>query len=131
VSRAAVALLAAGVLFLAMLAALEIGHRAGVRRLAADPEGARVGLTTVDAAVFALFGLLVAFTFSGAATRLEARRASIVEELNAEPRGCVSSWRARRTVRPSCSRCGSAWRSPPPCSPATAWPAGAVGAGRT
>lgn len=37
----------------------------------------------IDAAVFALLGLLLAFTFSGAASRFEHRRALIVEEANA------------------------------------------------
>ena len=37
----------------------------------------------MDGAVFALLGLLVAFTFSGAASRFDARRHLIVEETNA------------------------------------------------
>ena len=71
---------------LAMLAAtlclLEIGRRLGVRRLAQDPEGAKAGAGAVDGAVFGLMGLLIAFTFTGAAARFDARRALAVEEAN-------------------------------------------------
>jgi hypothetical protein len=73
-------LLAAGLL-LAMFACLEIGHRLGRRRAAQDREGAGAGV--VDGAIFALLGLLIAFTFSGAASRFDQRRALIVEEANA------------------------------------------------
>jgi hypothetical protein len=40
-------------------------------------------LGDVDAAIFGLLGLILAFTFSGAASRLEVRRAQIVQEANA------------------------------------------------
>lgn len=70
-------------LFLGMMLLLETGRRIGSRRLAADPIGASAGVGTVDGAVFGLMGLLLAFTFSGAATRFDLRRALIVEEANA------------------------------------------------
>jgi len=70
-------------LFLGMLLFLDIGRRIGTRRRAQDPEGAGAGTGAVDGAVFALLGLLVAFTFSGAAARFDTRRALIVEEANA------------------------------------------------
>ena len=54
-------------LFIGMLCLLEVGRRVGQRRRAADIEGARAGVGVVDGAVFALLGLLLAFTFSGAA----------------------------------------------------------------
>jgi hypothetical protein len=69
--------LLAGMLFL-----LEMGRRIGARRLAADPDGARTRLGAVEGAVFGLLGLLIAFTFSGAATRFDARRQLIVDEAN-------------------------------------------------
>ena len=72
----------AGGLFLGMLLLLETGRRIAIRRLAQDPEGAREGLGVVEGAVFSLLGLLIAFTFSGAATRFEGRRHLIVEEAN-------------------------------------------------
>lgn len=65
------------------LGMLELGRRLGVRRLARDPEGAKAGSGAIDGAVFGLLGLLIAFTFSGAAARFDTRRQMIVEEANA------------------------------------------------
>ncbi|MCC6765713.1 MAG: DUF4239 domain-containing protein [Deltaproteobacteria bacterium] len=70
-------------LFLGMLVMLEIGRRVGDRVERLDPEGAHTGTGPVEGAVFALLGLLVAFSFSGAAARFDARRHLIVEETNA------------------------------------------------
>lgn len=70
-------------LLLGMLLLLEIGRRVGARRLAQDAEGARAGTSTVEGAVFALLGLLIAFTFSGATSRFDERRQLVVEEANA------------------------------------------------
>jgi len=70
-------------LFFGVLASLEIGRRIGLARLARDPEGARAGTGAVDGAIYGLLGLLVAFTFSGAALRFEERRKLIAEEANA------------------------------------------------
>lgn len=70
-------------LFIGILILLDVGRRLGARRLASDPEGARAGTGTVEGAVFALLGLLIAFTFSGAAARFDARRDLIVQETNA------------------------------------------------
>ena len=69
-------------LFLGMLLAIEAGRRLGRRRLIADPESARAGAGAVEGAVFALLGLLIAFTFSGAASRFDARRQLVAEEVN-------------------------------------------------
>jgi ABC-type glycerol-3-phosphate transport system permease component len=75
--------LAVILLFPLMLITLEIGRRIGLRRLAVDPEGARAGASAVEGAVFALFGLLIAFTFTSAASRYEARRDLLVQHANA------------------------------------------------
>jgi len=75
-------LVCAGV-FAGMLVCLEVGRRHGRRKAARDPHAAAEGLGTVDGAVFALLGLLLAFTFSGAAARFDTRRQLIVEEANA------------------------------------------------
>lgn len=72
-----------GGLFLGMLLSLEIGRRLGARRLAKDLEGARPGIDAAEGAVFALLSLLVAFTISGAASRYEARRQLVAQEVNA------------------------------------------------
>ena len=73
----------AGGVFAGMLVLQEAGRRLGARRLARDPEGARAGLGAVEGAIFGLMGLVVAFTFSGAAARFDTRRQLIVEEANA------------------------------------------------
>src|SRR5579864_5362173 len=70
------------VLFLGMLILLETGRRLGVRRRPKESEGERGSLGTVEGAVFALFGLLMAFTFSGAASRFNEKRMLIAEEAN-------------------------------------------------
>ena len=68
-------------LFVGALVLLETGRRIGVRRAVRDPE-VTAGLGAVDGAVFGLMGLLIAFTFSGAASRFDTRRQLIVEEVN-------------------------------------------------
>jgi len=75
-------LLFALLLLIGMLLLLEIGRRLGVRRRPRESEGERGGLGTVEGAVFALFGLMVAFTFSGAASRFNEKRILIAEEVN-------------------------------------------------
>jgi hypothetical protein len=69
-------------LLLGMLACLEIGRRIGVRRLIQDPAEAHAGFGAIEGAVLALLGLLLAFTFSGAGARFDARRQLIVDETN-------------------------------------------------
>lgn len=78
-----IALLSAVGLFLGMLLFLEIGRRIGAGRLASDPEGLPKGVSAAEAAVFGLLGLIVAFSFSGAASRFEDRRHLITQEANA------------------------------------------------
>jgi len=70
-------------LFLGMLLLLEAGRRLGLRRRGHDADSAAAGGRVVEGAVFGLLGLLVAFTFSGAAARVDIRRQLIVEETNA------------------------------------------------
>jgi hypothetical protein len=77
-----VVLLSAG-LFGGMVVCLEIGRRIGMRRIASGPEAGRDGLLAIEAAVFGLLGLLVAFTFAAAASRFEARRQGTIDEANA------------------------------------------------
>jgi hypothetical protein len=67
-------------LFVGVMVLMEVGRRIGLRRLAADIEGARQGVGTVEGAVFGLLGLLIAFTFSGAASRFDDRRHLVVDE---------------------------------------------------
>jgi hypothetical protein len=69
-------------LFLGMLILLETGRRLGLSRRAKESEGERGNLGTIEGAVFALFGLMVAFTFSGAASRFNEKRMLVAEEVN-------------------------------------------------
>ena len=69
-------------LFVGILAAMELGRRLGKRQLA-SPDGGPAGFGAVEGAVFGLLGLLLAFTFSGAAARFDDRRHLIREEANA------------------------------------------------
>ena len=78
-----VILIIAGLLFPITLIIMEVGRRLGLRRMAEDPKGARAGASAVEAAVFALFGLLIAFTFTSAASRYETRRDLVVQHTNA------------------------------------------------
>jgi hypothetical protein len=73
----------AAALFAGMLGCLEIGRRVGVRNFAKNPERALLGLGTVEGAVFGMYALLLAFTFSGAAARFDTRRQLIAQEANA------------------------------------------------
>jgi hypothetical protein len=79
--------IAVGIAFLWLsggaVALMELGRRAGRRRVAQLGEGVLDGFGAVEGAVFALLGLLMAFTFSAAASRFEARRDLIVREANA------------------------------------------------
>jgi hypothetical protein len=77
------AVLVAAGLFAGVLLFLELGRRVGLRRLKQEGDGAGAGVGVVEGAVFALLGLLIAFTFSGAAARFDDRRDLIVDEANA------------------------------------------------
>src|SRR4051812_45493567 len=76
------ALLIFATIFASTLALLMMGRRIGIRRRAADPEGA-AGSGAIEGAVYGIMGLLLAFTFSGAAARFDMRRQLIVKETNA------------------------------------------------
>ena len=67
-------------LMLAILVMIWAGGRLRRRQVLT---GDLKGLGAVDAAIFSLMSLLIAFTFSGAAQRFDARRQLIIEETNA------------------------------------------------
>ena len=75
--------------FASMVAVLEAGRRLARRQPAAGGAAAPGGLGTLESAVFGLFGLLLAFTFSGAIDRFNLRRSLIIRETNA----IDSAWR--------------------------------------
>jgi hypothetical protein len=69
-SYTSIAVLCSLILLLGMIIAFETGRHIGIRWLA--EEQAANGL--LDGAVFGLLGLLLAFTFKGAASRFEHRK---------------------------------------------------------
>jgi hypothetical protein len=71
----------AAFLFVAVVAMLEVGRRLALRRAARDGESPGTG--ALAGAVYGLLALLIAFTFSGAASRFDSRRQLVVEEANA------------------------------------------------
>ncbi|MGH9556644.1 MAG: hypothetical protein ACRD2Y_12565 [Terriglobales bacterium] len=82
-SHAGSAVTQAIALFVGMMVCLEVGYRLGRRSLETHGASAHEGTGTIDAAVFALLGLLLAFTFAGSTSRLDAKRQLIVQEANA------------------------------------------------
>jgi hypothetical protein len=75
-------LLFALLLLIGMLLLLEIGRRLGVRWRPKELEGDRDSLSTIESAVFALFGLMIAFTFSGATSRFSEKLMLVADEAN-------------------------------------------------
>ena len=69
------------VLFIGMVVMIEAGRLFG-RRTKSD-DASQTGRTAIGGAVYGLLALLIAFTFSGAATRFDSRRYLIVDESNA------------------------------------------------
>jgi hypothetical protein len=69
-------------LFAGMVFLLEVGRRLRLRPRMKDGEGSAAGLGVVEAALFGLMALVLAFSFSGAASRFDDRRNLIVEEAN-------------------------------------------------
>jgi hypothetical protein len=77
------AILLMSLLFVMVLACLRGGWWLGRRHRRLTGDGAHEGLGAVEGAVFGLMGLLIAFTFTGAADRFDNRRQLITEEANA------------------------------------------------
>lgn len=67
----------------AMVAFIELGRWMAARRRAKAGDSPEDRAGAIEGAVFALFGLLLAFSFSGAAARFEHRRELILAEANA------------------------------------------------
>src|SRR5262245_17909256 len=70
-------------LFALMLISIQVGRLIGFRRWRHVPKDERGVHPGIEACVFALMGLLVAFTFYGAASRFDGRRMLIAQEANA------------------------------------------------
>ena len=122
-------------LFFTTLLCWELGRRIGRRRAAADPEGWQAGTGVIDGAAFGLLGLILGFTFSGAAGRLDVRRHYVIDEANAvgtaylrvdllpdaaQPalrdafRRYLDARLAAYAAAPDVPRGGHGWRSAPP-----------------
>jgi hypothetical protein len=72
----------AATFFVSSLLLLNFGRLLGLKYLRQDG-GSMAGLTTVEGAVFALIGLLLAFTISGGLQRFDDRRQLVIQEANA------------------------------------------------
>jgi hypothetical protein len=70
-------------LFTGIVLCLAFGRWLGHRAIARHGNAAMPNVGSLETAVFALMGLLIAFTFSGALTRFDVRRAQVVDEANA------------------------------------------------
>jgi hypothetical protein len=75
--------IAAAGMFFGILVCLVLGRWLGGRAVARYGEAGVPSISSLEAAVFALLGLLIAFTFSGALTRFDVRRIQAVDEANA------------------------------------------------
>jgi len=80
---ASVGLMLAVGLFISMLLAIEFGRRLGVKNQQDGQKSDNTAAGLIDGAIFGLMGLLIAFTFSGAASRLDHRRDLVINEANA------------------------------------------------
>jgi len=67
-------------LFFGMMVALDIGYRLAQRAVQTDPELSHEGIGVIEAAVFGLLGLLLAFSLEGGMARLDVRRQLVVDE---------------------------------------------------
>lgn|SRR6266850_498996 len=66
-----------------VLLSIEVGHRIGLRKRRHHPATLQVVHPTIEASVFGLMGILIGFTFYGAASRFDIRRNLTVREANA------------------------------------------------
>ncbi|MGY4827930.1 bestrophin-like domain [Sphaerotilaceae bacterium SBD11-9] len=71
------------VLFLAMLVAVELGFRLGLRRKDQANEASRSQISTVQGSILGILALLLAFTLSQALQRYDSRSDAVVDEANA------------------------------------------------
>ena len=62
---------------------MNLGRRLGARYLVREGTPTVTGLNTVEGAVFALMGLVLAFAISGALQRFDERKQLILQETNA------------------------------------------------
>jgi hypothetical protein len=66
-----------------VLLSIDVGHRIGIRSRLRNPLSVQTVHPTIEASVFGLMGILIGFTFYGAASRFDIRRNLTVKEANA------------------------------------------------
>jgi hypothetical protein len=69
-------------LFVGMILMMNLGKKLGTLLLMKRPDKERSPYGSLEAAVFGLLGLLIAFSFSGAAARLDSRKKMVIDEAN-------------------------------------------------
>ena len=80
---AILSILGALALFVGILVFMELGRRYGLRQSRLLGEKARIGVGSVDSAVYSLLALLIGFAFNGAAGRFDHRRELVTHQVNA------------------------------------------------
>ena len=75
--------LAALGLFAGVLICLRVGWQLGRKRYASWGDDGHAGLGALEGSVYGLMGLLIAFTFTGAAGRFQDRRSLVTQHVNA------------------------------------------------
>lgn len=66
-----------------VFALIELGRRVGSRHFREEGEDYAKGVGSIESSVFALLGLILAFSFSGALARFDDRRQLVITEANA------------------------------------------------
>jgi hypothetical protein len=84
-----------------LIAASEGGYRLGARQQAHADEAHRVHLTDVQTLVFAVLGLLLAFTVAMVVSRFDARKQALVQETNAIGTAYLRTQLLPATARPA------------------------------
>jgi cation transporter-like permease len=77
------------IFFALMLAATEAGFRLGRESEANTPDKTKSMVSTVEAAILGVLGLLLGFTMSMAVSRFEARKQLVLDEANAIETSCL------------------------------------------
>lgn len=91
--------LIAGVLFVSMAAAIEIGYQIGLRTHEPN-ESSKAHVTTIQASLLGVLALLLGFTFSLSLQRYDSRSEAVVDEANAIGTTWLRAQLLPATVRP-------------------------------
>jgi hypothetical protein len=75
--------------FALMLAATEVGFRLGRKSEGSTPDKTKSQVSTVEAGILGVLGLLLGFTMSMAVSRFEARKQLVLDEANAIGTSCL------------------------------------------